>query len=435
MRVLWFTNVLMPDACDGLGKTGLKGTGWWMSALLERLKLRKDMSLAVVTVGGFKDAHFRVDGVEYFVIRQTLRSAVLGRLRHPRAAQSSASQIERYASIVRQWNADVVHVQGTERDYGLIKAWGLTEKPVVVSIQGLMGACNRQAFGNLLPQELAGSWKRRLTGFNSDSLYRWKLYRQQTPIEEQILRSADLVCGRTEWDYAWAWALHPAVKYRHVDEAMRPEFLRAEPWSIEKCRRHEVICTAGDNALKGLHILLEAIWRLRRTYPDIRLKVAANGFVPRPTNDYAEFVGKLIKRWKLQDIVCFLGWVDAQALADQLRGAHCYVTPSFIENSSNALQEAMLLGLPVVATACGGTPTIVDAGRTGLTFPAGDAAVLALQIHRLFQDDALPARLGAQARTVARERQDPERIEAQLISAYHEAMSASLSPEVTHAHA
>ena len=137
MKVLWFTNVLMPDACDGLGQVGVKGSGWWMAALLERLKRRSDLSLAVVTLAGFKDAHFTAGGVEYFVLRRTLQNGVLSRLRHPWAGEPSTAQINRYASIVREWNPDVVHVHGTECDYGLIKSLGLTDKPVVVSIQRL----------------------------------------------------------------------------------------------------------------------------------------------------------------------------------------------------------------------------------------------------------------------------------------------------------
>jgi glycosyltransferase involved in cell wall biosynthesis len=434
MRVLWFTNVLMPDACSGLGRVSLKGSGWWMSALLDRLKLNKDLSLAVVTVDGFKDARFTIDGVDYFVIRRTLLSAILGRLRCPRVGSPPFSEIHRYASIVEQWNPDIVHVHGTECDYGLIKAWGFTEKPVLVSIQGLMGPYMRQVFGNLLPQELRGSLKHRLTGLYSDSLYRWKVYRQHTPIEEQILQSADLILGRTEWDYAWAWTLGPLAKYRHVDELMRPEFLRAEPWSLDGCRRYGIVCTTGNIALKGLHILLEAIWRLRRSYPHINLRIAAVGFVPDSTTDYTRFISDLIKRWDLQDVVNLRGWLDASELVDELRGAHCYVTPSFIENSSNALQEAMLLGMPVIATAAGGTPSILEAGFTGMTFPSGDVALLALQIHRLFQDDALAVQLGRAARRVARERQAPGRVEGQLMSAYREAKSGAQSREATHAH-
>jgi glycosyltransferase involved in cell wall biosynthesis len=424
----------MPDACKGLGQSGLKGSGWWMAALLERLKLRKDLSLAVVTVAGFKDAHFTADGVEYFVIGRTLRSAILGRLRYARAARPFASQIDRYASIVEQWKPDVIHVHGTECDYGLIKAWGMTKVPVIVSIQGLMTPCYRKTFGDLLPNELKRSFTARLPGFGSESLYRWNLYRRQAPIEEQILRSADLIVGRTEWDYAWAWAIQPTLKYHHVDELMRPEFSEAQAWSIQDCNRHQILCTTANTAMKGLHVLLEAVWRLRSRYPDIVLNVAASGFGAGFSNDYARFVGDLIERWHLSGVVRFLGWIDAPELVRSLRGAHCYVTPSFNENGCNGLQEAMLVGTPVIATACGGMLTTIDPGRTGLTFPPGDAALLALQIHRLFQNDDLAKSIGIQARTVARERHEPERVEAQLMSAYREAVSGAPNPEFAHAH-
>jgi len=434
LKVLWFTNILMPDACEHLGRAPQAGSGWWMVGLLNRLKKRTDLRIAVVSVAGFRDGHFHSDGVEYFTLRQPLRRALLRRLRSSAAAAPSVAEIERYASIVRNWDPDIIHVHGTERDCGLIKAWGLTEKPVIISIQGLMGAYQRKAFGDLLPHEVRGSWLQRLTGVNSDTLLRWKLSRQHAPLEEQIIRSADLILGRTEWDYAWAWAIRPNLKYRRVDEIMRPEFLTADAWRLENCRRHQIFCTTGNTALKGLHVLLEAVLRLRSTYPNIAVTVASSGFETPPSNGYVRFIHNMIHREELQAAVTFLGWTDEEGLTKQLQRAHCYVMPSFVENSSNALQEAMLVGVPVVATACGGTPTIVDVGRTGLTFPPGDAAVLALRLHRMFQDDDLAVRLGAQARIIARERQDPERVEAQLMSAYREAMTAVFTSEVTHAH-
>ena len=96
------------------------------------------------------------------------------------------------------------------------------------------------------------------------------------------------------------------------------------------------------------------------------------------------------------------------------------MTPSFVENSCNALQEAMLVGMPCVASLSGGLLTLVETGRTGLAFPAGDAALLAWNIRKLFQDSALAARLGAEARLVARRRHDPEQVEGQLMRAYEE---------------
>jgi glycosyltransferase involved in cell wall biosynthesis len=334
-------------------------------------------------------------------------------------------------SIVRKWNPDLVHVHGTEQDYGLLKAWGITDIPVIVSIQGLMTPCYRKTFGDLLPDELSRSFTTRLIGLDSESLYWWKRHRRQAPIEEQILRSADLILGRTEWDYASAWAIQPDLRYHHVDELMRSEFLTTSPWNIEKCHRHQILCTTASVPAKGLHVLLEAVWRLRPTYPDIVLNVAASGFAPRFSNDYARFVRDLIERWDLSSVVRFLGWIDAPELVRRLRAAHCYVTPSFNENGCNALQEAMLVGTPAIATACGGMLTTIEPRRTGLVFPAGDTALLAMQVHRLFQDDQLAQQIGAQARDVARKRHDPQRVEDQLLRAYAEATSRHGKPETT----
>lgn len=394
-----------------------------MTSLLERLKGRDDIELAVVTTpkvrdACFKHARFKADGVQYFILPTPWRRVVRRCFGRPTWA-AIRSEVEQYASVVKQWNPDVVHVHGTEMDYGLIKAWGLTDKPVAVSIQGLMAPYAGKVYGDVLPSQIDGSgW--RVLGLKPSCRRDWEYFHGRMPVEEAILRSADMVLGRTEWDHAWAWAFRPDVVYRQVDELMRPEFYQAVPWNVADCRRHQIFCTSGSQPLKGLHILLEAVRRLRQVYPDVKLNVACGGFLPRAQNDYARFVLRLVRGWELEDAVCFLGLLDADAIVAQLRQAHCYVTPSFIENSCNALQEAMLVGTPSVASLSGGLITVIDSGQTGLTFPTGDAALLASQIHRLFQNDDLAVTIGAEAMAVARSRLAPDRVEGQLLRAYEE---------------
>jgi glycosyltransferase involved in cell wall biosynthesis len=427
MRVLWFTNTLMPDACSYLGISDTAESGWWMTSLLGRLQQRADLSLAVVTTTGSQDLNFQSRDVDYFIVRKPWTKTIHGLLGSPKSVMPVKSQIHKYASIVREWNPDAIHVHGTENDYGLIKAWKLTEKPVAVSIQGLMALWTRKAYGDLLPAELDGSF-RRMTGIKASGLRRWNSYRARMPVEEEILRAADLVLGRTEWDRAWAWAFDPSVKYRHVDEMMRPEFVQAEPWSLASCQQHQIFCTTGGQPIKGLHVLLDSLRRLRQVYPDVRLNVAGGGFGIPPDNDYAKFVHRLIRAWDLHEAVKFLGWTNAALLVEQLMQAHCFVTPSFAENGCNALQEAMLVGVPSVAALTGGLLTTIEPERTGLSFPAGDAALLAWNIHRLFQDSALATRLGAEARMVARDRHDPVKIEEQILRVYHELCGTVIAP-------
>lgn len=412
----------MPDAAKHTGQPAQRGSGWWMSTLLERLKLRGDLELAVVTAGREsmgRGSEFTFDRVTYFITRTPTLRLFAARLGCTAAWRPSRRQLNEFASIVNAWNPDVVHIHGTEMDYGLIKAWGLISKPVAVSIQGLMTPYARNAFGSLLPVEIHGAM-RSLLWPPTSTAKEWRWLRARSPLEEEILRSADMVFGRTEWDRAWAWAYNPHFRYRHVDELMRREFYDATPWSMSACQRHRIVCTSANQALKGLHVLVEAVRRLRQVYLDVQLHIAGSGFVPQPKGAYARFMKRQINAWKLEGTVRFLGHLDAGGIAEQLRQANCYVTPSFIENGCNALQEAMLVGTPCVATLSGGMLTSIDPGRTGLAFPAGDTALLAWQIAKIFNDNDLSSHLGAQARLVARERHDPARVEEQLMSAYME---------------
>jgi glycosyltransferase involved in cell wall biosynthesis len=409
----------MPEAGKHLGLPASGGTGWWMSVLLDRLKRRSDLKVAIVASAGWRDAHFEKDGVEYFVVKTPLRRAIWSYLGSYRDRVPIRRQLAKYASILREWKPDVVHVHGTESEFGLIKAWGLSAVPFAVSIQGLMTPYAANAFGDLLPAELHGAIRSAI-GLRARCLERWKGFRMRIPYEEAILRAADTVMGRTGWDRAWACAYRQDVRYRRVDEVMRAEFYQAAPWSIESCRPRQIFTTSGCEPLKGVHVLIEAVYRLRDVFPDVCVNIAADGFLPRPQNDYARFVLDQIDRLGLANAVTFLGHLDGNAIVRQLQRAHCYAMPSFIENSSNALQEAMLVGTPSVASNAGGTTSILEDERSGLTFPASDSALLAWQVARVFKDDRLAAKLSREARFAATVRNDPVRVEAQLLSVYEE---------------
>lgn len=80
------------------------------------------------------------------------------------------------------------------------------------------------------------------------------------------------------------------------------------------------------------------------------------------------------------------------------------VLPSLTEGLSNTLLESMAAGVPVVATAVGGNPEIVEHGVTGLLVPALDPGELAAAITRLLADPALALELGrAGQRRIERE--------------------------------
>jgi glycosyltransferase involved in cell wall biosynthesis len=78
------------------------------------------------------------------------------------------------------------------------------------------------------------------------------------------------------------------------------------------------------------------------------------------------------------------------------------VLPSFTEGFPQVILEAMVRGVPVIATRVGGVPRVVEDGRSGLLVPAGDAAGLADAVGRVLADRNLADDLAAAGQRAAR---------------------------------
>lgn len=83
-----------------------------------------------------------------------------------------------------------------------------------------------------------------------------------------------------------------------------------------------------------------------------------------------------------------------------LRAADVVVLPSRSEGLSNAVLEAMAMGMPIVATRIGGLDEQVEDGVTGVLVPSGDARRLADGLLRLINDPDLQRRMGARGRVM-----------------------------------
>lgn len=83
-----------------------------------------------------------------------------------------------------------------------------------------------------------------------------------------------------------------------------------------------------------------------------------------------------------------------ESCADWLRAADLFLLPSETESFGLAALEAMSCGVPVLASATGGLPEVIDHGETGLLLPVGDVAGFAAAALSLLAD---PTRRGAMA--------------------------------------
>jgi glycosyltransferase involved in cell wall biosynthesis len=320
--------------------------------------------------------------------------------------------------IVNEWKPDLIHIHGTESCFGLLSARGLVKCPVVISLQGLLGPYSewRNFFGNsklldiirmhrwLDIPTLRGKWIEFLK------------IRKAAKREREIITGNQFFLGRTTWDRAVIEAINPAVHYYHGGELLRGAFWRSL-WDIKHAKKQRIMFINAGHPRKGAEIVFEAIKLLQPNYPDIHIAIA--GAISRRSG-YGRHIRRQIA--KLGNAATELGPLDAEQITEEMMKSHVFVSPSFIENSSNAVCEAQLMGMPVIASYTGGLPSLIKDGVTGLFFPVGDAPILAARVRQVLENDQLAVQLGSQAREVAVKRHDDSKIVQDILSVYEDVM-------------
>jgi glycosyltransferase involved in cell wall biosynthesis len=135
--------------------------------------------------------------------------------------------------------------------------------------------------------------------------------------------------------------------------------------------------------------------RLGADRPQLRFFIAGDG----PLRSHLE---RRISAEHLESRVTLLG--ERSDIPELLAAADVYLNTSVAEGLCNAVMEAMAAGLPVLATAVGGTPELITDAETGLLFPARDVARGVDLLESLVASPALRQKLGTSARAVVVDR-------------------------------
>jgi glycosyltransferase involved in cell wall biosynthesis len=186
-------------------------------------------------------------------------------------------------------------------------------------------------------------------------------------------------------------------------------------WEYHDKEKLIIHTTNGDSPYKGFETICETLFELNRI-SGIQIEwqiagVSASDGIVKVTRN------KLKKRFPRTGLK-YLGLLDENELIEKLCDAHIYVSPSHIENSPNSLCEAMLLGMPCVATFAGGTSSMLKDGEEGILVQDGDPWAMAGAILELYKNKELALKLGEAAHIRAVKRHDKNRIVQDLLNIY-----------------
>ncbi len=157
---------------------------------------------------------------------------------------------------------------------------------------------------------------------------------------------------------------------------------------------HLVVTAARLSPEKGIHVLIDAARRIVDVMPGVRFIVFGEG----AERDRLEWI---IEENSLCDAFALPGF--RADLDELLPNADLAVLPSFTEGLPNVVLEASAAGVPVVATAVGGTPECIINDETGLLIPAGQPEPLVSSITSMLRDPAKRRRMGDAGRDYVRD--------------------------------
>ncbi len=160
---------------------------------------------------------------------------------------------------------------------------------------------------------------------------------------------------------------------------------------------HWLVGTVGRmQTVKNQPLLAKAFVRLLADHPEAaqRMRLVLVGDGPLR----AEVEAILDK-----GCVTHLAWLAGERsdVARIMQNLDCFVLPSQAEGTSCTLQEAMSSGLPVVATAVGGTPDLVEHNQTGFLVAPEDELAMAEAIWQFFSQPDMAFKFGSAARSRA----------------------------------
>lgn len=374
--------------------------GGWLVALLKGLIDKPDIEMHVSYVDrNIREVQKYSNGnVYHYAIPRKVHSL----FKYDKSLESH------YKQLITEINPDIIHIHGTENTNALAAIRSCPERLYVVSIQGLISRISEH-YHACIPLKYQKDLTIRDILNQDGAISKGRKLKQGSKYEIEILEKVKYVMGRTTWDKACLNQINPTASYYKDTRVLRKNFYE-NTWSLEKCQRYSIFMSQSASQIKGLHFILKALPYILKSFPNTHLFVAGmnisrvfdlRNLLSQKT--YWFYIRKLIKEYNLQRNVTFLGNLNSEEMCNAFLNSHVFVLSSCIENSPNALSEALALGVPSVASFVGGVADVISHNENGFLYPFHEYYMMAHYICNLFENDELCMRFSQESKSRASE--------------------------------
>ena len=415
IRVLWLT----PTSGTNQGITNTYNGGGWVPSLQKLLKSESEIELAVAFPSKSKLPYSKNGNTNYYPIYIPEKSKLQKIKLYYGGYRNIAPQkyILEIQNVINDFKPNMIHLFGIENPFASIL--GRTNVPVIVYLQGILNPCKNAFWPQGLNKvSLLWPFSKREWIIKNGYRYAYNSIVRRAEYEMELFKKVKYVMGRTQWDYDISRLYAPHSKYFHLDEVLRDEFYEnAGSWNGNN-KKIVITSTISETIYKGFDIILKTARILTGTGINFQWNVI--GIKPN-----AEFVHLFEKNYHIKcqevNIKC-VGVLNSSEIIEYLLHSDIFVHPSYMDNSPNALCEAQILGIPVIATYVGGIPSLIDHAQNGFLVPANDPYSISYLIQNLSTDRALADRISNKGYKTALVRHDRDKILCGMLSIYKKAV-------------
>lgn len=347
------------------------------------------------------------DGVVYYALPD----------KHPlEYDENKPSNIAAFAQLINDEKPDLIEVWGTEFTHGLCALRQAGDIPCLIYMQGYLTSIARHYLGGMTHREIRRSLTlRNIIKRDSILMEQKRFYRRAEKEKEMLSRAKNVIC-ENDWCENSLNAAAEGLRFYRCPLSISLTFAEHR-WQLDEVEPYSVICNASGYSYKGLHMALRAVALLKKKYPAVKLYIPGaaisteNSFIANIKKpDYTIYLERLIRELDLEDHVVWLGRLTQDQLADRYARTRAFALCSSIENHSSSLKEAMLVGMPCVASSVGGVPEYVTHKKDALLYRFGEYDVMASYLEMLFESDDLCEKLSENARSTMQQLHSEEEI-------------------------